>query len=300
MMHSMHCAKPEAPCPDASLQCRDGQKCRNTGIQPTMTKVSQSSKIALIINSSVVTSNVKEAINYAMKYTPVQTYICQKNNWSLETFQLSDWQSFARYFKSIPMAKRIKVAKLIHGWQNTGAQKEQFARSHHSKDPLNEDECQAISQCSMQCGDSETSLYYLYCKNNPKPEEITRCVQRIARWMKKSGTHKPLIPIIIKAMTNWLVKGKLTLEWKFAQDEDHEGITQALLAEQQQIGWHNFFKGRINKTWTAIQQREYSRQSQYRIDTDDDLTQTLLRKLVGRKPHQASGVHEPKSMANQK
>ena len=228
----------------------------------------QSSKIALIINSSVVTSNVKEEIKYAMKYTPLQTYLCQKNNWTPDTFQLTDWPSFARYFKSIPMAKRIKVSKLIHDWQNTGAQKERFARSHNRKEPLNEDAYQASSQCPMQCGESEIPLHYLYCKNNPKPDETTRCIRSIARWMKKAGTHKPLIPILIKAMTNWLANGKLTIKWKFAQDEDHEGITQAL-TEQQQIGWHNFFKGRISKTWTEIQQREYSRQSQHRIDTND-------------------------------
>ena len=70
-------------------------QCRNTGIQPTMTTVFQSSKIALIINSSVVTSNVKDEIKYAMKYTPLQTYLCQKNNWTPDTFQLTDWPSFA-------------------------------------------------------------------------------------------------------------------------------------------------------------------------------------------------------------
>jgi len=43
-------------------------------------------------------------------------------------------------------SKRIKVAKLIDDWQNTGAKKERFARSHNRKEPLNEDEYQAISQ----------------------------------------------------------------------------------------------------------------------------------------------------------
>ena len=47
-------------------------------------------------------------------------------------------------------------------------------------------------------------------------------------------------------MTNWLANGKLTIKWKFAQDEDHEGITQAL-TEQQQIGWHNFSKAESAK-----------------------------------------------------
>ena len=88
--------------------------------------------------SSVVTSNVEEAINHAMtlKYEQVQTYLCQRNEGTQDTFQLIDWQSFGRYFKSIPMAKRIKVSKYIHDWQNTGSRKEKFACSQHRKDPF--------------------------------------------------------------------------------------------------------------------------------------------------------------------
>jgi len=52
-----------------------------------------------------------------------------------------------------------------------------------------------------------------------------------------------------------MAQRKLEIDWNFPEDEDHAGLTQAL-AEQQQIGWHNFFKGRISKTWTTIQQRE--------------------------------------------
>ena len=71
-------------------------------------------------------------------------------------------------------------------------------------------------------------------------------------------------------MKAWLKDGTfLEIDWNFPEDDDHAGLTQAL-AEQQQIGWHNFFKGRISKTWTTIQQREYSRQSQHRIDTNDE------------------------------
>ena len=73
--------------------------------------------------------------------------------------------------------------------------------------------------------------------------------------------------IILKAMREWLNEGILEIEWDFPEDIDHEGCTQAL-AEQQLIGWNNFFKGRISKTWTEIQQREYLRQSQHRIDSN--------------------------------
>jgi len=100
-------------------------------------------------------------------------------------------------------------------------------------------------------------------------ESLDYRVQSIARWMKKAGTSKPLTIIILKATRAWLKEGILEIEWNFPEDADHEGLTQAL-AEQQQIGWNNFFKGRISKTWTETQQREYSRHSQHRIDSNDE------------------------------
>ena len=87
--------------------------------------------------------------------------------------------------------------------------------------------------------------------------------------MTKAGTSEPLKIIIITAIKEWLEKGTLELHWNFPQDEDHAGLTQALV-EQQQIGWHNFFNGRISQTWTAMQQSEYSKQSQHRINNNDD------------------------------
>jgi len=204
-----------------------------------------------------------------MKYAPVQTYLCHRNAWTPVTFHLIDWPSFERYFESIPLAKRIKVSKYVHDWQNTGSQKVKFARSQHRKDPLDKAEYHAFSKCPMNCGECEKPQHYLHCIKNPKPEEITRCVQNIANWMTKAGTPDPLKIIIIKAMKAWLPDGTVEVEWEYPEDEDHAGITQAL-AEQKQIGWHNFFKGRISQTWTDIQQREYTKQSQHRINTNDE------------------------------
>ena len=121
----------------------------------------------------------------------------------------------------------------------------------------------------MRCGSCETPQHYLHCTKNPKPDEINRCVNSIAKWMTKAGTSQPLKIIIITAIREWLKEGKLEVDWNIPQDEDHAGLTQALV-EKEQIRWHNFFKGRISQTWTDIQQSEYSKQSQHRIDNNDD------------------------------
>ena len=194
----------------------------------------------------------------------VQTYLCQRNQWTLETFQLVDWTSFGRYFKSMSMAKRIKAAKYMSDWQNTGSQKEKFACSKTIKDPWEEEEYQANSRCPMQCRNCEC----LHCTKHPKPDEIKRCINSIAKWMSTVGTSKPLKIIILKAMREWLQEGKvesldLSTGWRTRQSPSGFSWTETNRMAQ-------FFKGRISQTWTAIQQSEYSRQIQHRINTNDD------------------------------
>ena len=157
------------------------------------TQASENTKFRRVAKSRGKRKLKKDAISHAMKYAPVQTYLCQRNEWAPETFKQIDWQSFGRYMKSIPMAKRIKVSKYVHDWQNTGSQKKKFARSNHRKEPLEEAEYQEFSQCPMNCGEHEGPQHYLHCRKNPKPDEIKRCIQSIARWMqKKQVPRNPL------------------------------------------------------------------------------------------------------------
>ena len=99
------------------------------------------------------------------------------------------------------------------------------------------------------------------------------------RQMDDQRSSKPLQIAILKAMKASLKDSEVGPEWAFPQDTEHDSLPQAL-DEHKQIGWHNFFQGRISQTWTTIQQSEYSKQNQQRINN----TQTLLCKLVGCQP----------------
>ena len=93
------------------------------------------------------------------------------------------------------------------------------------------------------------------------------------KWMNKAGTSKPLMTITNHTHSNaerMLAQSRrIRIRMELFRGWRPSCLTQAL-TEQQQIRWHNFFKGRISQTWTDIQQREYSRQSQHRIDTNEE------------------------------
>jgi len=93
------------------------EQCRAEGSQPMMTTVLQPSKIALVLNSSVVTSNVEEAINHA-KNTNQSKHICAKGMNGHQTLfnsstgnplgvilNLSQWQRELKYPNTFMIGK---------------------------------------------------------------------------------------------------------------------------------------------------------------------------------------------------
>ena len=136
-----------------------------------MATVFPRSEIALLLNSNVVTQNVKDAISNAMKYAPVQTYLCQRNEWTPETFKQNNWLAIIRALHEIyTYGQENQSIQILQDWQNTGSQKEKFARSNHRKEPLDEAEYQEFSQCPMNYGEHEGPQHYLHCRMNPKPD----------------------------------------------------------------------------------------------------------------------------------
>jgi hypothetical protein len=45
------------------------------------------------------------------------------------------------------------------------------------------------------------------------------------------------------------------------------GIIQSALQEHNEIGWTNFYKGRLSKKWEQVQQQHYNRTKPKKADT---------------------------------
>ena len=46
-------------------------------------------------------------------------------------------------------------------------------------------------------------------------------------------------------------------DWSF-QNEHNAALLEQLVQEQETIGWENFFKGRLSKTWSLLQDKHYA------------------------------------------
>jgi hypothetical protein len=144
------------------LMDRKAELCRKESAITLSTLPMTSDEASLVINNCLVTTNIDEHVRMLMTATPLKTYIMDKNGWTHLTFNLVDWNAVGRFMSHLSAAKRAKVAKLQHNWQNMGRQKGFFLRSQGEDDEAKEVEC-----CPLGCGQYEDSLHYLLCTKNP-------------------------------------------------------------------------------------------------------------------------------------
>ena len=81
-------------------------------------------KASLSINGCYITAKYKSSIKRAYTAPAICTYIKEKTGWTTAVFESVDWPSIGVYMKRLSIAKRAKVVKLMHNWQNTGDRKD--------------------------------------------------------------------------------------------------------------------------------------------------------------------------------
>lgn len=62
----------------------------------------------------------------AMNGPPLQLNLQERNGWNNHTFSMIHWTSFSKSLERQQPTQRLKLLKMIHNWQNTGYQREQF------------------------------------------------------------------------------------------------------------------------------------------------------------------------------
>ena len=211
---------------------------------------------ALLLDNEVITTNVKNAITFATHGPILVEYIEQRNKINKATMETIDWLAFEQYMNSLPQSKRIKVAKYIHDWQNVGSQK---LKHHQSSKNTEKEEEEITDKCPFGCGQSEVPQHYLRCQQNPNKEENRTQLKSIQKWMENVHTHPVIRVVLQQQMKAWLDGIENNTITTDLNEEEHEEEVQAAIEEQNKIGWDQFFKGRITKKWSEIQQKVYSK-----------------------------------------
>ena len=225
--------------------------------QPYHLHMFPSSKIALHNGQTFITASAYTSIIDNITGTHLAEYVQDQNKWPDHVFQTVNWEAIERYMKGMPVSKQVKICKYMHNWQNTGRQKQKFAQSAGLDTEDEENKKQYV--CPFGCGRVEHNQHYLRCRRSPKYNHKLMCLKSIKDWMVKNNTSKLMRIVIQMRMADWINGDRMP---RINVREEEGGMrVQKAVDEQDEIGWDQFFKGRLSKEWQLIQDEEYQRLS---------------------------------------
>jgi hypothetical protein len=112
--------------------------------------------ISIYLRGDEATGDLQEAIKTEATRNAYQEYLTEKHEWSPDTFEQIDWESFKIAIRGTKHCTIAMVIKFIHGWLPT--------RGH----PGYTSETTKIDTCPFCIQQTETNAHFIECKSGNK------------------------------------------------------------------------------------------------------------------------------------
>ena len=193
---------------------------------------------SLIMAGGRVTSHHKQLLRNASLLPPLKEYIIQRNQWNPDTWNFVDWEAYSHATTTLSPAQHLRIVKFVHRWLPVGH------RLHKQKDSYS-------ARCSLCQAPDETVDHMVRCPDPDAAALRTRSLLSLKALLTDTGTDPTLCHILCTAITQWLHTGARHIA--ISPPADHPFCAQLYeaITKQNIIGWDQFFKGRLSKTWGA-------------------------------------------------
>ena len=183
-------------------------------------------------------SDMKKEITNSMHKQNLWLYLQKKNKWVSSTMEKIMWDDLAMTLNSYIPIFRSKIMQLMHDWQYVGERKQL----------MNDSE----DKCPMQCGELETRLHYLWCKDKAFCETRKKHLHLLHKQLDSAGTYPGITATIMKIVTEgingaWRTNTNITIPM--------DKLMEEAVLEQAKLGEYSLIKGYIVYQWVEAQRQ---------------------------------------------
>ena len=231
----------------------------------TKVPLMQHSGALLHLPAGTITRHYKRYLRQSVHDPPLRNHLQQRHGWTDTEFLSINWEAFQQAFRkaTIPQTHLIKLTHSILPTQSR----------LHLYDP-------AISPNCPHCAASlpEDYLHILQCPHPAYLKWRRKFLQKLRHHCDQKNTNPTLRDLLIEGLESWMAQRPprhVTDSTKY----------NALVHEQNQIGWYYIIHGWFSNQWVAHQQ-EYTSQLQHTnlADTSKSPTaqhwQTSLQQII--------------------
>jgi hypothetical protein len=201
-----------------------------------------------------VTSNEAITLRRAYLSQDLLQHMQNREKWkNANTADKISWIAHHRALRRMTSVDKTRLHKFIHRWLPTNKKLNVIDKEHCSKCP--------------SCNETETNDHVTEC-NNPRRRQVRNKIKtNLAKILDKYHTCLQIKECILIGVTKaW--NGDMNpiqhQDLSFAL----QGNVKQALEDQQEVGWTNFYRGRIALEWQTAQQEHYTKQFNKYQDTD--------------------------------
>ena len=210
--------------------------------------------IAMIYHNELpITSKEADTLKEAYGKIEYTNHVTNKEKWKQATYATIWWEANKRTLSKLEDNDRTRITKFVNRIVPSNAKLRQQDKQHSSKCP--------------SCTEAETNNHVSECTNPRRTKIRNNMLRTVRKTMEKSETHIQAQEIILHGIKAAVTQGTDKID-EAKLSFRPSGIIRIALQEQNEIGWTNFYKGRISKKWEQVQQSHYNRIKPKKADTN--------------------------------
>ena len=188
------------------------------------------------IGNTFITSKLEKHIIDHIYQEKMQAFLHYNKGYAKDAFLSIDWNSIEHATKMLTLSRRIWLTKFVSGFCPTASK--MFERKQWDS-PL----------CPICNVTLENTKHVITCCDHRVKNKYSNLLQTFINFLDRINTHPDIISVFRQSL---LHQHPISFRQVSINLHCSNDIIIAAI-EQDKIGWHNFFKGHLNKQWKAIQ-----------------------------------------------
>jgi hypothetical protein len=197
----------------------------------------EGSRATLYFGNTMVTTEMKEQIQYASQAPRMQAYICERLEWTDTQYMAVNWPVLGRTKKRLLLHESIRITKMLYENLNVGKQKRMMGKD-------------ATCPC---CGiEMEDQIHLYQCQNEEMTKAFNDAVQALKSKLVKDGIPSDVYNAYIDLICKAARRDHPDKSYKGPASNEAHNIMEL----QDKLGSISILRGFLHREWTYLLQRK--------------------------------------------
>lgn len=191
-----------------------------------------SNSVSLRLGETIIHKDLEFHVRAAASSPELRAYMARKYHWDDWLCDCIDWFPHGRALANCAYSKRVTITKFIHGWLPINKRLHEYDKSVPTK-------------CATCNEPVESQQHFLYCNCDSRHAHRTLLRSNLEEWVGRKAPPA-MKEILLKGLFEWAESNRAILP------PNIDNATRSAAMEQEKIGWHQLWRGRLSTKWGDI------------------------------------------------